>query len=92
MLTVYNTKTRCLTLYHAKDGGFGIKGSTLLNWDETKSSAKMLRKPKDTLQFFVNSGFAVVQSKFQGIKTKPKSPNGRINGHTILLWVRKTSK
>lgn len=92
MLTVYNTKSRTLTLYVAKEEGFGIKGSTLLNWDESKSQTKKLRKPEDTLQLFTSVGYGVVQPRFLGIKTKPSKPNGRINSNMILLWAKKQIK
>lgn len=91
MLTVFNTKTRVLTLYHGKEGGLSVKGSTLLNFSD-RSVSKRLRKPKDILPIFVGVGFAVVQRKFDDIKAKPSKPNGRINPHTILMWSKKTSK
>ena len=85
MLTVFNTKTRTLTLYHAKEGGLGVKGSTILNFSE-KSQAKRLRKPKEVLSQFIGVGFAVVQKKFDSIRAKPSKPNGRINPHAVLIW------
>ena len=89
MLTVYNTKTKTLSLYHAKDGGVSVKGSTLVNWDEDKSFSKRLRKPKEMLAMFVNAGFALVQPRFDGIKTKPTKTNGRVNNHTLIIWSKK---
>jgi hypothetical protein len=91
MLTVFNTKTRVLTLYNAKEGGLSVKGSTILNFSD-RSFSKRLRKPKDVLPVFVGVGFAVVQRKFDDIKAKPSKPNGRINPHTILMWSKKISK
>ena len=92
MLTVYNTKTRSLSLFHAKEGGFDLKGCTLLNWDEGKSQVKRLRKPKETVPLFVNIGFALVEPRFAAVKTKATKPNGRINDNCVLLWAKKTSK
>lgn len=91
MLTVFNTKTRVLTLYHGKEGGLLVKGSTIQNFSD-RSLAKRLRKPKDTLPLFTNTGFAVVQRKFDDIRAKASKPNGRINPHTVLLWSKKSSK
>lgn len=91
MLTVFNTKTRVLTLYYGKEDGLSVKGSTILNFSD-RSAAKRLRKPKDTLPLFANTGFAVVQRKFDEIKAKPSKPNGRVNTHTVLLWSKKISK
>jgi hypothetical protein len=92
MLTVYNTKNRVLTLYIAKPEGFGIKGSTLLNWDEDKSLSKKLRKPEEVIPTFVSVGYNVVQPRFLSVKTKPTKPNGRINTNMVLLWAKKTSQ
>jgi hypothetical protein len=92
MLTVYNTKNRALTLYIAKENGFSVKGSTILNWDEDKSQTKKLRKPQETLPMFVGVGYSMVHPRFLGIKTKPSKPNGRINGNMILLWAKKNIK
>ena len=92
MLTVYNTKTRGLTLYVAKtEQGISVKGSSLTNWDEEKSLSKKLRNSKNCLDAsaFVSVGYAKVQPLFSSIKTKPSKPNGRINGNMILLWAKK---
>lgn len=91
ILTVYNTKTRVLTLYYGGEGGLSVKGSTITNFADT-SLSKRLRKPKETLPLFVNTGFALVKKKFEDIRTKPSKPNGRINQHTILIWAKKISK
>ena len=43
-LWVYNTKTRKLGVYHAEDaGGLSVKGSSIVNFSETKSIQKTLR-------------------------------------------------
>jgi hypothetical protein len=91
MLLVYNTKTRVLTLYHGKEGGLGIKGSTIQNFSD-RSFSKRLRKPKETLVGFVGVGFAIIQRKFDDIKTKSSKPNGRVNSHIVLMWCKKTQK
>ena len=90
MLTVYNSKTRTFTLYHSKSGEtIGVKGSTLTGWDGDKSQSKRLRRP-ELVKIFSAMGFAVVQQKFNEIKTKPSKPNGRINANTVLVWAKKS--
>lgn len=91
MLTVYNAKTRSLTLYIGGEDGLSVKGSTLLGWDKDKSFSKRLRKP-ETAGLFTSIGFAVVQQKFNEIKTKTSKPNGRINANTVLLWSKKAQR
>ena len=50
-LWVYNTKTRKLGCYHAEDaGGFSVKGTSLTNFNETKSVQKKLSNER-----FVNN-------------------------------------
>ena len=93
VLLTYNTKSRVLTLYvSSESNGFGIKGCSILNWDEAKSQSKKLRKPKETISIFTDAGYATIQSRFSGIKTKPSKPNGRINSSTIILVYKKFPK
>lgn len=92
MLTVYNTSSRVLSLYYANDGGFSIKGCSILNWDEKKSFAKKLRKPEETLPLFVSVGFTTVANSFAKLKTKASLPSGRTNSNTIIIWSKKLSK
>lgn len=91
MLTIFNTKTNTLTLFHGNSEGLSVKGSTLLNFTEL-SQTKKLRKPKEVLPHFINIGFALVRGRFDSIKTKPSKPNGRINAHSVILWVKKKIK
>lgn len=84
-LWVYNTKYRRLTQYVA-DGVFGVRGTTLLNYDVAKSVTKTLRKPEE---FFNTTNLAkkTLATALKAIKTKAAQPNGRLNEETILLKV-----
>ena len=63
-LWVYNTKTRKLGKYVPgtyKDG-ISVKGTTILDFDETKSVQKTLRKPEQQLIEFMKSGKVQLRS------------------------------
>lgn len=84
-LVAFNTKTRYLTLFYANDGGFSVKGTTLTNFDETKSFTKKLRKPLDILPLIDTRINA--ERQFKQLKTEARPANGRINDFTILYKV-----
>lgn len=91
-LLVFNTKTNKATVFIAavpKDG-LSVKGSTVTGWDTEKSFEKAVRKPQE---FLKNGGgcrktFASAVRYLNGIKTKAKGANGRVNAHCLLLQVQ----
>lgn len=89
-LWVYNTKTRVLVVYNALGPvGLGVKGSTLIGFDPQTSTAKMLRKPHETLTKLKEGGKIVLKRLMDELSTKEKSVNGRINKDVILVKVIK---
>lgn len=89
-LWVYNTKTRKLGCYHAEDvGGLSIKGSTLQNFNETKSVMKKLRKPEQMLPEVLKGGKVFLRNVIENIRAVESPMTGRLNGDTILLRVMK---
>jgi hypothetical protein len=99
-LWVYNTKTRKLGCYQADDaGGFSIKGTTILNFNETKSVQKKLRKPEVTIPEVLTGGKVFLRNVIDrkvflrnvidSIKAVASPLNGRINQDVILLKVSK---
>lgn len=94
-LWVYNTKTRKIGKYIAKnidpknlgrDGtGLSIKGTTIIDFDETASIQKTLRKPKEQIPEFVKSGKVKLRKFLDNIKAVDIKLNGRINPEIILL-------
>jgi len=87
-LWVYNTKTRKLGLYVAKDeAGLAVKGSAIENYKYSESISKTLRKPKDVLSRVLDGGKVVLRKVMGEINSKPSELNGRINKDTILLRV-----
>lgn len=82
----FNTKYRTLSIYNASDAsGLSVKGSTLVNFDETISTSKKLRKPLEQLPGFTTRVNCKVS--FDRIKTAASVPNGRFNAFTIILKV-----
>ena len=88
-LFVFNTSNKKLTQYTALAGGFKVKGSSLINWDEKLSQSKTLRKPEETLKAITGGGRVQLKKLMASLTTKASTPNGCINSKTILLKVEK---
>jgi hypothetical protein len=89
-LWVYNTKTRKLGVYHAEDaGGLSVKGSSIVNFSETKSIQKTLRKPEVMLPEVLTGGKVFLRNAIDSIKAVESKLTGRINADTILLRMMK---
>ncbi len=86
ILWVFNTKTRFLGCFFAKDeNGLQVKGSTILNFDEDKSIAKKVRKPEDIIPRLLNSGKVEQRKLLPEIRAKDKKLKGRVNWDCVLL-------
>ena len=86
---VYNTKTRKLGKYIAKDpAGLTIKGTTIQDFS-ADSIAKNLRKPKEQLKDFMASGKVKLRKFLPGIKAVDVKLNGRLNKDVVILKVFK---
>ncbi len=84
-LLVFNTKTRKLSVYCAKDDvGLSIKGTTIQNFDEEKSFQKIIKKPAmiSQMQEAIIRRVCVL---LDGVKAKESSVTGRLNDQSILL-------
>jgi len=88
-LWVFNTKYRRIGKYVADSlfGELSVKGSTIINYDPTKSIQKTLRKPEEQLKQFNKSGKVALRKYLDEITSKPALLNGRINKDTILLKI-----
>jgi len=84
---VYNTKTRKLGKYVADEYQkvMGVKGASLVGFDESKSIQKTLRKPDETLKAFKKAGKVALRKFMDDIKTTDIKLNGRLNSDTIIL-------
>ncbi len=89
-LFVFNTGNKKLTHFIAADrGGFKVKGTTLLNYDEKLSVTKSLRKPEVTLKDLIGATKPQMKKIIDSLTTKPSVTNGRINLKTVLVRVDK---
>jgi hypothetical protein len=89
-LWVFNTKYRTLAVYNAMGpAGLGVKGSTVIGFDEKTSIVKKLRKPKEQLKTLNEGGKIILRKFMDGIKCKPKAATGRINTETVLVRIIK---
>ena len=87
-LWCFNTKTRKLGKYVAESyKELGIKGTTIINFDETASVQKTLRKPADQLSAFKASGKVALRKFLEDINAVDTKMNGRISEDIILLKV-----
>jgi len=87
-LFVFNTKYKELSYYqtdHPK--GFQISGSTIKNFNRETSIKIKLRKPMDFIPILLDKTSNQIQKELDGLSTKGKEANGRINKDTILLRV-----
>lgn len=89
-LWVFNVKYKRLGVYYAADSqGFGVKGTSLTNFSETKSIQKTLRKPNEVLPNIVKGGKVYLRNIMNELTTKESALNGRLNGETIIVKVIK---
>jgi hypothetical protein len=87
-LWTYNTKTRKLGKYVAAEyQELGVKGTTIVNFDESKSIQKTLRKPAEQLKEFKAAGKVALRKFLDDINAVDTKMNGRISEDVILLKV-----
>ena len=84
---MYNTKTRKINHYVADElqGPISIKGTSLTGFNEAKSRAKTLRKPKEQLENFKKSSKVQLRTYMKTITTVDTPASGRINEDCLLL-------
>lgn len=88
-LIAFDVDKRKIKVYNAKDGGFDVKGTTILNFDESKSFQKTVREQylKDVLSTVSKQGKRAVKKKIDAISAKPQSVKGRTNNNLVLMRV-----
>ena len=88
-LWTYNTKSRKLGKYIASEfADLGVKGTSIINFDENKSIQKTLRKPIDQLKEFKAAGKVALRKFLDDINAVDTKMNGRINDEIMLLKVQ----
>ncbi len=91
LAVIYNSKDRKAMVYYAvKDETLSIKGTKIINFDETRSFAKTLRKPKDVLPGVRDAATTRrIDVIFEDIKGKNHTVNGRISKEMLIVKVFK---
>lgn len=94
---VFNTKNRKLGIYYASNvdpkglqragSGFSVKGTTLVGYNEERSTQKTVRKPADVLKQVKKTTRAKTEKIYGGLTTTETKLNGRFNDETVLLAV-----
>lgn len=88
-LWVYNTKSRKLGKYVAAEfSELSVKGTSIVNYNESLSVQKTLRKPLEQLNEFKSAGKVQLRKFLDDIKAVDIKLNGRINEDVILLKVQ----
>ena len=83
-VVLYNTKNRRVDFYVAAEGKtLSVKGSSVINYDATKSLRKVVRKPE--LLVSIPKGKVSIRQWFDALTTKPIECNGRSSADTIIL-------
>jgi hypothetical protein len=83
---IFNTKTRKLLMFVTdKSAGLDMKGSTILGFDDEKSSMKTIRKPEEFLKGFARGGKIKLRKLYESVNGKSLKCNGRINKDCIIL-------
>jgi hypothetical protein len=87
-LWIYNTKYRKIGKYVAEAyKTLSVKGTSIVNFDESKSVCKTLRKPEEQLKEFARAGKIQLRKFLDDIKATESRLNGRINAEIVLLKV-----
>lgn len=81
---LYDTEKRKLSVYNGDN--ITVRGTTLLNYDPTKSGVKTLRKP-EIITSLVSLAKKPLLQEFEKLSTVPQKVNGRLNENTIILKV-----
>ena len=64
-----------------------MKGTSILDFDESKSVQKTLRKPEQQLAEFMKTTKVQIRKHMESIKTTETKLNGRCNEDTLLLRI-----
>jgi hypothetical protein len=85
-LWVFNTRTRKLGVYVAGDtAALSIKGTTIINYSETKSVARTVRKPEEFFRDVKSLPKTKLRKLFEGINGVETKLNGRLNEDVVIL-------
>ncbi len=82
-VVVFNSKTRDIAVYTGES--LSVKGTSIINFDESKSFQKKVRKPEELASNVCTGTQARAQKWIVGLKTTSRVPNGRLSPDTLIL-------
>jgi len=83
---LYIPKYRYLT-WLVSDSKLTVKGTTIQDFNPTKSIRKMLRKPNEVIPKVLEGGKVSLRQLMSKVRSKPGFLSGRLNEETIILRV-----
>lgn len=84
----YDTKTRKLSKYFSPiGGGITVKGASLVGYEESMSSCKLLRKPEDQVPAFTATAKKDLTKWYSSVKSKTANVRPRLTATTLILKV-----
>ena len=84
-LVVYNPKYNQLGIYYAMDGGLGVKGTTIQNFNETKSKGRRIKKAAENVPGLRNGTISIIEKFFKDQTSELSDLTGRITEDVILV-------
>lgn len=84
---IFNTKTNQITVYNGLLGGatLGVKGTSIIGFDEATSVKKKVRKPELVIKQVLDAGKIQLRKLIETIKCKPAEANGRVGADCVIL-------
>lgn len=84
----FDTKTRKLSKYYSPvGGGITVKGASLIGYEESMSSCKLLRKPEDQVPAFNALKKNDLTKWYSSVKSKTANVRPRLTATTLILKV-----
>ena len=84
-LVFYNVKTQEITIFIGKN--LSCKGSRIIDYDESISGTKKLKKISESLELLIKSNQYTLENNFLSLPNKIKTPPKIISSNFILLKV-----
>lgn len=84
---LFNTKTNQIIVYNGLLGGatLGVKGSSIIGFDEATSVKKKARKPEAVIKQVLEAGKVQLRKLIDSVKSKPAEANGRVGADCVIL-------
>ena len=84
----FDTKTRKISKYYSPvGGGITVKGASLVGYEESMSSCKLLRKPEEQIPAFSATAKKDLTKWYSSVKSKNANVRPRLTATTLILKV-----